>query len=153
MTAPAGNPSIGLHATAVAIRGLGVAIIGASGSGKSDLALRLIDRGAQLVCDDRIELVEIDGEPWIVPAANIAGKIEVRGIGIVKMPCSARAPLRLVVDLNQPPERYPDPWPVHEIAGFACPKLGLSALEASAPIKLELAVQRLLDNASKPVRL
>jgi HPr kinase/phosphorylase len=146
-------PPVQLHATGIAIKGLGVAIIGASGSGKSDLALRLIDRGAQLVCDDCIELVDIDGEPWVLPTANIAGKIEVRGLGIIEMPHLAGAPLRLIVDPDQPPERYPDPWPTHEIAGFSFPKLCVSAFEASAPIKLELAVQRLLENGCKPVRL
>jgi HPr kinase/phosphorylase len=146
-------PPVQLHATAIVSKGMGVAIIGASGSGKSDLALRLIDRGAQLVCDDRIELVEIDGEPWMLPATNIAGKIEVRGLGIIEMPYLAQAPLRLIVDLDQPPERYPDPLPTQEMGGFACPKLCVSAFEASAPIKLELAVQSLLDNGRKPVRL
>lgn len=147
------SPPVQLHATGIAIDGIGVAIIGTSGSGKSDLALRLIDRGAQLLCDDRIELVIIGGTPWIQAAPNIAGKIEVRGLGIVQMPCLPRAQLRLIVDLDHPPERYPDPWPMHEIMEFTCPKLRLSAFEASAPIKVELALQSLLANSAKPVRI
>jgi serine kinase of HPr protein (carbohydrate metabolism regulator) len=144
---------VNLYATGLAINGSGVAIIGASGSGKSDLALRLIDRGAELICDDRIEIADIDGRAWICAVPAIAGKIEVRGLGIIDMPHLAKAPLYMLVDLDQLPERHPNPWPMQKIAGFDCPKLRLAASEASAPIKVERALQWLLDKRMKPVRL
>ncbi|WP_239016541.1 HPr kinase/phosphorylase [Sphingorhabdus pulchriflava] len=141
-----------IHATSVAIDGFGVAIIGKSGSGKSDLALRLIDRGAVLVCDDAINLIDQDGGPWIHVSPNIEGKLEVRGLGIVSTPYLEKAPLRLVVNLDLPPERHPISWPFRNIGNFATPELRLNAFEASAPIKVEQALQRLLDQQFIPVR-
>jgi serine kinase of HPr protein (carbohydrate metabolism regulator) len=92
-----------VHATAVAIlTAVGpraVLLRGSSGSGKSDLALRLIDAGARLVADDQSELHR-NGETIIVrsPPA-IAGLIEVRGVGIVRVEPLAEAPLALIADL------------------------------------------------------
>jgi serine kinase of HPr protein (carbohydrate metabolism regulator) len=74
-----------IHATCVAIGGQGVLIMGPSGIGKSDLALRLIDRGATLVSDDYTEIELVEGALTGRPPATIAGKIEVRGVGIVTM--------------------------------------------------------------------
>src|SRR5580693_1856546 len=90
------------HATTVAIDGRGVLLRGPSGSGKSDLALRLIDAGARLVADDQSELSR-HGETIIVRApAAIAGLIEVRGVGILRVDTIAEAPLALVADLTTP---------------------------------------------------
>jgi serine kinase of HPr protein (carbohydrate metabolism regulator) len=97
--------------------------------------------------------VEQEGDLYTRPAANIVGKIEVRGLGIIEMPHIDQAPLRLIVDLDQAPERHPDPWPMRDVAGFSCPALRLHGLEASAPIKVELAIQTLLDNLVVPMRL
>lgn len=134
-----------LHATGVAIGGAGVAIIGASGSGKSDLALRLIDRGAVLICDDAVEIRHDGSRLSLHSCATIAGKLEVRGIGIVDVPHVAAATLAIIVDLDADRHRYPDPWPVRDIAGVAVPELRLDPHEASAPIKVELALRTLLD--------
>ncbi len=91
-----------VHATAIAIDGRAVLLRGASGSGKSDLALRLIDAGARLVADDQSELWR-RGEAIIVRApATIAGLLEVRGIGIVRLDALPEAPLALIADLVEP---------------------------------------------------
>src|SRR5712691_12625786 len=88
-----------IHATAIAIHGHAVLLRGASGSGKSDLALRLIDAGARLVADDQSELRR-QGDAIIVRAPlTIAGLIEIRGIGIVRIDSMAEAPLALLADL------------------------------------------------------
>jgi len=91
-----------IHASCVAIGDAAVLIEGPSGTGKSDLALRLIDRGARLVSDDYTLLVRRDGMLIARPAANLAGKIEVRGIGIVEMPHVSDIIVRLIVAIVEP---------------------------------------------------
>lgn len=125
-----------IHATAVAVAGRGVLLLGPPGSGKSDLALRLIDRGAVLIADDRVH-VAADGT--LHPPAALAGLIEVRGLGILARPHVAGVPAALVVDLAARPQRMPEPA-VRDIGGCRLPVLALSAFEASAPVKVELAV-------------
>jgi serine kinase of HPr protein (carbohydrate metabolism regulator) len=131
-----------VHATCIAIQGRGVLIAGRSGSGKSDLALRLIDRGARLVSDDYTDLREADGRLLATAPPAIAGKIEMRGVGILEMDALPSAPVCLLVDLDRAPERLPEAAATVDVAGFPLPALGLSALEASAPIKLEQALLR-----------
>lgn len=131
-----------IHASCVAIDGRAVLLHGLSGTGKSDLALRLIDRGAVLVSDDYSVLRRIDGDLVASPPANIAGRIEVRGIGIVAMPNIPEARVALLVSLDSPPPRMPDAEPpVRRLAGVAIPVVALSALEPSAPLKVELALR------------
>ncbi len=130
-----------LHASAVAIGGRAVLLTGASGRGKSDLALRLIDRGAVLIADDQVQLTVDD--LWLLasPPASIAGMIEVRGIGIVEVPWSGGVPVALLVDLDGQPQRLP--MPVHRILlDRSLPVLALAAFEASAPLKVEHALTR-----------
>jgi len=130
-----------LHASAVAIGGRAVLLTGASGRGKSDLALRLIDRGAVLIADDQVQLTVDD--LWLLasPPASIAGMIEVRGIGIVEVPWSGGVPVALLVDLDGQPQRLP--LPVHRILlDRSLPVLALAAFEASAPLKVEHALTR-----------
>src|SRR5215213_3566639 len=89
-----------LHASTVALDGRAVLITGPSGSGKSDLALRLLDRGFKLVSDDQT-MVRLDGERLVASApANIAGKLEVRGIGIVEVEHDENVPVALMVALT-----------------------------------------------------
>ncbi len=131
-----------IHATCVAIDGHGVLILGPSGSGKSDLALRLIDRGAVLVSDDRcIVAAREDATVAVSPPATIAGKIEVRGIGIMTMDNLDNAPLALVVALENDPPRMPDEGDTVEIARCRVPRLRTDAGQASAPIKVALALR------------
>lgn len=131
-----------LHASCVAIDGRAVLIEGRSGSGKSDLALRLIDRGARLVSDDYTVLVRERDRLLAQPPATIAGKIEVRGIGVVDMPHSERVPVALVVCLSEQVERMPDDGEIRTIAGVVVPMITLNAREASAAIKVGLALAR-----------
>ena len=136
-----------VHGTSVAIGGQGVLIRGPSGAGKSDLALRLIDRGAVLLSDDYTQ-VSREGEAVICAAPeHIAGLIEVRGLGIVPLAHIPRAPLALIVILlgnDEPtPERHPSPLPTHRLCGQELPFLSLRGFEASAPIKIELALRHL----------
>jgi len=130
-----------IHATAVAIGDRAVLITGASGAGKSDLALRLIDRGAVLISDDQVELAS-DGTGLLAsPPESIAGRMEVRGIGIIAMPHRRSVPVALIVDLSAEPARMPEPS-TRRISGHDLPAVAATSLEASAPIKVELALGR-----------
>jgi hypothetical protein len=128
-----------VHASCVAIGGRSVLISGPSGSGKSDLALRLIDRGAVLVSDDYTVLEARGGALLASPPETIAGRIEMRGVGILERPYAEGVPVALLVDLARTSERMPEPTAV-EIYGVAIPAVGASALEASAPLKVEAAL-------------
>ncbi len=121
---------------------MGVLLRGASGSGKSDLALRLIDRGARLVADDQVELTERDGELFADAPETIRGLFEVRGVGLVEVPCVRGVRLALVVDLVASDEvpRLPESATV-EYGGRAIPALRLSPFESSAGAKVRLAVR------------
>jgi serine kinase of HPr protein (carbohydrate metabolism regulator) len=130
-----------IHASAVAIDGRAVLIGGRSGTGKSDLALRLIDRGAALVSDDYCDLRRVAGRARASAPATIVGKIELRGVGIVALPTEQDVPVALFVDLDQKPERMPEPGETIRLAGIAVPVLRLAGLEASAPLKVEQALR------------
>lgn len=130
-----------VHATTIAFGGKGVLIRGPSGSGKSDLALRLIDAGAKLVADDQTEIAR-RGKSLVASAPKaIAGKLEARGIGIVKLRAVKHATLALAVDLVRPDqiERLPEPEWV-ELLGVTLPLIRLAPFEISAPAKLRLAL-------------
>jgi len=130
-----------LHASCVAIGGRGVLLTGASGSGKSDLALRLIDRGAALVADDGVVVVAREGRLHARSGPNIEGQLEVRGLGILAFPALDEAPLALVIALDQPVQRMPDELlPVRVIEGLTLPLIALDPFEASAPVKVEKAL-------------
>lgn len=134
-------PDALVHASCVAIRGRAVLLAGGSGAGKSDLALRLVDRGAVLVSDDYTEL-RLWGERLLARApATIAGRIEVRGVGLVDLEPASDVPVCLYADLDAPPERLPEPATVR-LAGKDIPRVALAALEPSAPLKLEYALVR-----------
>jgi serine kinase of HPr protein (carbohydrate metabolism regulator) len=135
-----------IHATCVDIGGAGVLLRGPSGSGKSDLALRLIDSGARLVADDRTELTLQkggNGKRVIASAPKeIAGKIEARGLGILAVDAVGETPVALVVDLvnSDEVERVPEPETL-EILGLAIPLIRLDPFEASAPAKLRATLK------------
>ena len=94
-----------IHGTCVARYGGGVLLLGESGAGKSDLALRLLDHGFILVADDQ---VEIDGHRASAPPA-LAGLLEVRGLGIVRLPFLSDIDLKLAVLLTHHSDRMPHP--------------------------------------------
>ncbi|MDB5689696.1 MAG: HPr kinase/phosphorylase [Sphingomonas bacterium] len=140
MSDPTGDQTL-LHASCVSVGGSAVLITGRSGVGKSDLALRLIDRGAALVADD-CTLVRREGDGLIARAPDtIAGKIEVRGIGILRFAHRTDMPVRLMVSLDAPADRMPDRDVTREVLGVAVPIIRIAAYEASAPIKVELALR------------
>jgi serine kinase of HPr protein (carbohydrate metabolism regulator) len=137
----------------VALDGRAVLLRGASGAGKSDLALRLIDAGACLVADDQSELARAgDGIVVRAPPA-IAGLIEVRGIGIIRLKPVAEAPLSLVADLVPPDaiDRIPSAR-LERILGLDFPLIAVAPFEASAPAKLRLAL-RVYSEAGFPALL
>lgn len=132
-----------LHASCVAVGEQAVLIEGLSGAGKSDLALRLIDRGAMLVSDDYTLVKRAGGTLAAHAAPNIAGRIEARGVGIVEMPYREGVTVALIVTLDTTPERLPAPDERRALLGVEVPMIALSGFEASAPIKLELALRTL----------
>ncbi|SCW52376.1 Hpr(Ser) kinase/phosphatase [Sphingobium faniae] len=136
-----GAASQTLHATSVAIGGRVVLLQGPSGAGKSDLALRLIDRGAVLVSDDYTILTADGGRLVATAPAAIAGKMEVRGIGLVDVPHRDGAPVALIAHLDGVTERLPTQEESRRFAGIDIPLVHIAALEASAPIKVELALK------------
>jgi serine kinase of HPr protein (carbohydrate metabolism regulator) len=144
---------IRVYATSIAVGGAGILLCGPSGSGKSDLALRLIDEGALLVADDQTELRFIDDSVRLSAPASIAGKIEVRGLGILEMPSAKSAPLFLVANLVAPRavERYPETRTCCYF-GREFPLLALAPFEASVTAKLRLALRHLAD-ASPTIRV
>ena len=132
-----------MHASSVALDGRAVLIAGPSGAGKSDLAWRLLDRGFSLVSDDQT-IVRRDGERLIAaPPATIAGKLEIRGIGIVEVDHVADVPVALLVELASDVERMPDDSRSRAVLGVAVPLVGIDAMAASAASKVALALDRL----------
>ena len=132
-----------VHATTVALDGRAVMISGPSGSGKSDLALRLIDRGFKLVSDDQT-LVRREGERLIASAPpTIAGKIEVRGIGILDVETLGDVPVALLVELTSDIQRLPDDARERPLLGVSLPLVSIDAMTASAAAKVALALARL----------
>lgn len=141
-----------IRGTCVAVDGHGVLIRGPSGSGKSDLALRLIDDGARLVADDYTAVTINDGGLTASAPEPIRGLIEVRGLGILRF--AAHAPVRVVVVVelgsSASVERLPAPAAT-DIAGVSLPLVRLAAFEASAAAKVRLAV-RIATGGIMPVR-
>jgi serine kinase of HPr protein (carbohydrate metabolism regulator) len=143
---PAVAEALFLQATCVVVEGVGVLLRGPSGSGKSDLALRLIDGGGALVADDGVELRRAETRviARLPPAApdSVRGRIEVRGLGIMSVPAVAEARVDLVIDLvsSAAVARLPEPE-IAEFLGVKLPLLRLHALEPSAPAKVRLAVR------------
>ena len=133
-----------LHASTVAKNGRAVLLTGPSGSGKSDLALRLLDRGFTLVSDDQT-IVRKDGDRLVASAPpNIAGKLEIRGIGIVEMERVDNVAIALIVELtNSQIQRLPDDSRERPILGVKLPLVTIDALTASAPSKVALALDRM----------
>lgn len=143
MTGPdeASNAGEGVlqHASCVSCRGRGVLIMGEPGTGKSSLALRLIDRGAMLVADDYALLTRAGDALVATPPGRIAGLVEVRGLGIFRLPFRRNVPLVLAVRLGREDERLPEPkeW---EMLGATVPLIVMDALRDDSPLKVEMAL-------------
>ena len=138
-----------LHASSVAREGDAVLLLGPPGSGKSDLVLRLIDRGWRLVADDQVALAAEAGLLRAAPPPALRGMLEVRGLGLFRdLPVAAPATLRLVARLVPRAElvRLPEPERWSE-AGIALPLIRLDAFAASAVARLALALDAALGRA------
>lgn len=133
-----------VHASCISIKNKGVLILGASGSGKSDLTLRLITEfGAELVADDRVDIKLLNGELVASSPKILRGLLEVRGIGIIKVKSKASTKLNLVIDLvSNTLERLPEGLS-YNIYGVKLPLYKLKSFESSAPAKV-LAALRML---------
>lgn len=134
---------IKVHGTSVNIDGKGLLFRGSPGSGKSDLALRLIDDGATLISDDYTEILVFQGSPVLRAPQTIQGKMEVRGIGLVEMPFVDNIPLRLIFDLvpYQQIERMPTAQ-FFTIEKVKIPVRLIDPFMASAAAKIRLAIER-----------
>ncbi|HUF86508.1 MAG TPA: serine kinase [Thermohalobaculum sp.] len=112
---------VSLHASAVAVDGRGLLIVGRAGAGKTTLALEMIALGAELVADDRVAAApDGAGRLWLSAPARLAGLVEVRGFGLARLPRRAGAALALIADLDRAaPARLPEPC-TRALAGIAC---------------------------------
>ena len=139
------DPFVWLHASCVQLGGTGVLLLGPSGSGKSDIALSLIDAGAMLVADDQVRVERCQGRLFAHPAEALVGLLEVRGMGILRLPCCARTPLGLAVELDTvgPWPRLPEPA-TYELLGISLRHVRLDprAPSACAKIRVALAAER-----------
>jgi serine kinase of HPr protein (carbohydrate metabolism regulator) len=132
-----------VHASTVTRDGRAVLITGPSGSGKSDLALRLLDRGFTLVSDDQT-VVKKDGNRLLASAPpTIAGKLEIRGMGIVEMDRVDNVPVALIAELTGDIQRLPDDSRERPILGVKLPLITIDAMTASASAKVSLALDRM----------
>ncbi len=139
-----------VHGTCVQFAGAGVLLRGPSGSGKSDLALRLIGAGARLVADDQVTITVTDERLTAGAPETTAGLLEVRGLGLIEMDTAAETRLDLVVDLVVPEavERMPEPAFV-DIQGCKLPLFRLAPFQASAVDKVRLAIHAVRPEACR----
>jgi serine kinase of HPr protein (carbohydrate metabolism regulator) len=148
------NASAGLvYGTCVALGPIAAILEGPSGSGKSDLALRFIhgappELAPALVSDDQVRLALHGGRLIANPPTEIAGLLEVRGVGIVSLPFRANAEVRLLVRLVEQPEvprMPPSPPLMQNLFGVDVPVRLLAPFEPSAHLKLRLALQNIAN--------
>jgi serine kinase of HPr protein (carbohydrate metabolism regulator) len=139
-----------VHGTSVSIDGDGVLFRGPSGSGKSDLALRMINYGAQLVSDDQVCLTRRNDNIFMSSPPTIRNSMEVRGIGIVNTIAQKEAPLLLV--LNMSPNNAASRMPIWQLCTFLdikVPAVEFAPFEISAHLKVKLAINLARENGIK----
>lgn len=128
------------QASCVALSGRAVLIEGAPGSGKSSLALALIDRGAILVGDDGVTLEAREGGLWASPPPNIAGQLEIRNVGIINLP-TAQAPVALVLRFDPMAPRHVEEAETVSLAGIPLPLIRLWPGTPALPLRAEWALK------------
>ena len=132
-----------IHATCVAFGDIGILLRGPSGAGKSDLALRLIEAGARLVADDRVRLATEAGILRASPPDELAGLLELRGVGLVRLPNVSGVSIYLVADIapsgaSGVPERLPaEDWCM--CSGVRIRRVDVAPFEQTAVAKLRIA--------------
>lgn len=130
-----------LHqATGVLVDGVVLLIEGEPGSGKTSLALALVDRGATLVGDDGVALELRNGQLWALPPPNTAGLIEIRNVGLATLPCTA-GPVGLVLRLDPAAPRYVEQAGTTALGGVDLPILALYPNTPALPLRAEWAVR------------
>ena len=127
------------QASCVAIGGRGVLIEGAPGSGKSSLVLALIDRGALLVGDDGVMLERRGERLWALPPPNIAGLLEIRNVGLARMP-AVPAPIALVIRLDPAAERHLEAAETADLVDATLPLVRLWPDTPVLPLRVEWAL-------------
>ncbi|MCX7630175.1 MAG: hypothetical protein N2038_07980 [Geminicoccaceae bacterium] len=139
MSAREATPELAVQATCLRWLGRGLLLRGEPGTGKSDLALRLLEAGAFLVADDLVRL-ERRGDLLIARALAPEGLIEARGQGLFRLPLWPAQPLHLLVDCSRAPgERLPEPA-LETVLGVALPRIALVCCAASAVARIRLAL-------------
>ena len=140
-----------IHATLVILQNKGILLKGKSGSGKSDLALRLIEnKNAELVADDAVELICENNRLIGKAPQNLRGLLEVRGVGIVCYPYAEKAAIDMVVNLQSERENI-ERMPIMAkdvILGLEINKIDLYAEENSAPDKIMAALRKFEQNTA-----
>ncbi len=133
-------------ATCVSVDGAGVFLLGSSGTGKSDMALRLINRGALLVADDRVQLARREGKILANPPPSIAGLLEIRELGIFRFPYAKDVAVSLVIRLEARGNAERLPYPeFYECMEINIPQITIYPFDVSAAVKVEMAVATLKD--------
>lgn len=132
-----------IHATCIEVDGLGILLRGPSGSGKSDLALRLIDGGARLIADDYTDLNTQNNRLIATAPQNIKDLIEVRGVGVLKIGAAVQTDVGAIIDLVTPEQidRLPEDETI-TVLGLSILRFKLSPFECSAPAKVRLIARR-----------
>lgn len=128
------------NVSSVAVEGRAILIEGAPGSGKSSLALALIDRGAELIGDDGVLLDRREGRVWAAPPPVTVGKLEIRNVGLIGLPAT-EAPLALVIRLDRDAPRFVEQASVAELLGDLVPELALFPDAHSLPLRAEWALR------------
>jgi HPr kinase/phosphorylase len=131
-----------MHGSCVSRNGDGILVVGPPGSGKSDLVLRLLSRGFELVADDQVTITDnIASGP-----AELAGLLEVRGLGIMRLPYRVQSRLVLVVKLDGHGDRMPMPDHHPELK---VPVVHIDPAAASAPERVALALECAVGRVSQ----
>ncbi len=129
-----------LQATCVSLKGRGLIILGPPGSGKTSLALALIDRGARLVGDDSLLVEPRDGQLWAMPHPRTHGLVEVRNLGLLPMPVLDGVAVALAIRLDEDAPRYAEGPEVLELQGINLPQARLWPNSPVLALKAELAM-------------